>query len=62
MANSVSHKREINKVMDFICKTKDGKYTAEKPDLTSITYGRIERNTNDVLNEYPDEIILYGIS
>jgi len=62
MINSVSYEKEINKVMDFICETKDGKYTAEKPDLTSITYGRIERDVNNVFNEYYDGIILYGIS
>jgi len=60
--NSVLYEKEINKVMDFIYETKDGKYTMEKPDLTCITYGRIERDTNNVFNEYSDEIILYGIS
>jgi hypothetical protein len=62
MANPVSYEKEVDKVMDFICKAKEGEFTAEKPDLTSIIYSRIERNVNDVFNEYSDEIILYGIS
>jgi len=62
MENNASCEREISKIMDFICETKEGKYTLEKPDLTHITYNRVEIDTNNIFNEYSDEIVLYGIS
>jgi hypothetical protein len=51
--------------MDFICETKDGKYTAEKPDLTNITYARMviqEADANNIFDDSFEGIILYGIS
>ena len=66
MSNTAVCKKETDKVMDFICETKEGKYTAEKPDLTQIiTYTRIEIQEGDAANIFNDcfeEVILYGIS
>ena len=56
---------DFNKVMDFICETRDGRYTAEKPDLTSITYTRMEIQEGDATNIFSDgfeEVVLYGVS
>jgi hypothetical protein len=64
MATAV-YKKETDKIMDFICETKDGKYTAEKPDLTQITYARMEIQENDasnIFNDCSEEVVLYGIS
>jgi len=65
MVNSAVYEKETEKVMDFICETKDGRYTAEKPDLTSITYTRIEIQEGDATNIFNDcfeEVVLYGVS
>jgi hypothetical protein len=64
MATAVKNK-EADKVMDFICETKEGKYTAEKPDLTQITYTRMdiqEGDASNIFNDCFEEVILYGIS
>ena len=65
MANTAAYGNETNKVMDFICETKEGKYTAEKPDLTYITYTRMEIQEGDAANIFNDsfeEVVLYGMS
>ena len=65
MENLKVDNKESNKVIDFICETKEGKYTAEKPDLTYITYSRIEiqeADTIHILNDCYEDVILYGIS
>ncbi|MDR1343054.1 MAG: hypothetical protein LBK18_07370 [Prevotellaceae bacterium] len=65
MENAAAYEKEADKVMDFICETRDGKYTAEKPDLTQITYTRMEIHDNDAANIFNDcfeEVILYGMS
>ncbi|MDR1197507.1 MAG: hypothetical protein LBK94_00645 [Prevotellaceae bacterium] len=65
MTNTVVSEKEADKAIGFICETREGKYTTEKPDLTLITYARIEIQENDIpnnFNDYGDEIILYGIS
>ena len=52
-------------IMEFICDTKEGKYTSEKPDLTQITYARLniqESSAPTVFDDYSDEVVLYGIS
>ena len=54
-----------NVIMQFICDTKDGKYTSEKPDLTQITYARLdiqESNVTTVFDDCYDEVVLYGVS
>jgi len=65
MSNLAAYEKETNKVMDFICDTKDGKYTAEKPDLTHIIYTRMEIQEGDAANIFNDcfeEVVLYGMS
>ena len=52
-------------IMEFICDTKEGKYTSEKPDLAQITYARLniqESNTPAVFDDCYDEVVLYGVS
>lgn len=52
-------------IMQFICDTKNGKYTSEKPDLAQITYARLdiqESNTPAVFDDCYDEVVLYGVS
>jgi hypothetical protein len=58
------YKKNTDKVMDFICDVKEGKYTAEKPDLTQITYLRmkIQENTDSDFHDYFEDVILYGLS
>jgi phage/plasmid-associated DNA primase len=59
------YKKEADKVMDFIDETKDGKYTDGKPDLTHITYTRMEIQEGDstnIFNDYFEDAVLYGIS
>jgi len=65
MSNSAVYKKETDKVRDFICDTQDGKYTAEKPDLTHIIYTRMEIQEGDatnIFNDCFDEVIFYGMS
>ena len=52
-------------IMEFICDTKDGKYTSEKPDLAQITYARLdiqESNNPSIYEDCFDDIVLYGVS
>lgn len=52
-------------IMQFICDTKNGKYTSEKPDLAQITYARLdiqESNTPAVFDDCYNEVVLYGVS
>ena len=52
-------------IMEFICDTKDGKYTSEKPDLAQITYARLdiqESNNPSIYDDCYDEVVLYGVS
>lgn len=54
-----------NVIMQFICDTKDGKYTSEKPDLAQITYARLdiqESNNPSIYEDCSDEVVLYGVS
>jgi hypothetical protein len=65
MTNTTVSEKEVVKIMDFICETKEGNYTAEKPDLTYIVYARMEIQESDSANIFDDDsgdIILYGIS
>jgi hypothetical protein len=65
MAYTAVYQNETDKVMDFIYETQAGKYTAKKPDLTHITYTRMEIQENDASNIFNDcyeEVVLYGMS
>lgn len=51
-------------LLQFITETQEGKYTVNKPDLTQVTYKRLEIQEQDKsqsLDNVDDEIILYGI-
>ena len=65
MLNTASYSKEADRVINFISDTKDGKYTAEKPDLTHITYTRMEIQEGDatnIFNDCFDEVVYYGMS
>jgi len=65
MENTVVYENETKKVMDFICETKEGKYTSEKPDLALITYTRMKIQEGDaanIFNDFDEEVVLYGMS
>ena len=52
-------------LLQFITETQEGKYTAEKPDLTQVTFKRLEIQEQDQshpTDSNDDEIILYGTS
>jgi len=56
---------ETKSLLQFISDTQEGKFTAKKPDLTQVTYKRLEIQEQDMLYQSQtgeDEIILYGIS
>lgn len=57
---------EATKVLlNFISDTKEGKYTEKKPDLSQITYKRLqiqEQDTCHSIDENSDEILLFGVS
>lgn len=62
MANTESYSDEI---LVFINDTKDGKYSMQKPDLTHISYARLdiqESGIESVLADSCEEMILYGVS
>lgn len=51
-------------LLQFITETQEGKYTVKKPDLTQVTYKRLEIQEQDKsqsLDNAEDEIILFGI-
>jgi hypothetical protein len=65
MANVAVYGKETDKVRDFICETREGKYTVGKPDLTHLIYKRMEIQENDASNIFNDcfeDVILYGMS
>ena len=55
---------ETKVLLQFITETQEGKYTVQKPDLTQVTYKRLEIQEQDKsqsMDDVEDEIILYGI-
>lgn len=65
MANQLNKKTDANKLMRFICDTQKGKFTFEKPDLTHITYTRMDIQEGDASNVHTDcydDVIFYGLS
>lgn len=56
---------KTNALLKFINETRDGKYTAQKPDLTQIKFTRLEIQEQDKTHSVDDnneEIVLFGIS
>jgi len=52
-------------LLQFITETQEGKYTAQKPDLTQVTYKRLEiqeQDKNHSVDENSEEVILFGVS
>jgi hypothetical protein len=52
-------------LLNFITETQEGKYTQIKPDLTQITYKRLQVQEQDKtlsIDDNNDEILLFGIS
>jgi len=52
-------------ILNFISETQEGKYTPKKPDLTQITYKRLqiqEQDKSHSFGEENDEILLFGVS
>lgn len=52
-------------ILNFITETQEGKYTKEKPDLTQITYKRLqiqEQDKTHSIDENCDEILHFGVS
>ena len=64
MENTTIYSKEADEVSDFIRETRSGKYTVEPPNLTQITYTRMEIQENDASDIYNEcgEIVLYGVS
>lgn len=57
---------ESQSLLQFISDAKDGKFTAEKPDLAQITYKRLEiqeqEGDNILSQNIIDEPLLFGIT
>ena len=52
-------------LLNFITETQEGKYTEKKPDLTQITYKRLqiqEQDKSHSIDDNNDEILLFGVS
>lgn len=51
-------------LLKFITDTQEGKYTEIKPDLTQVTYKRLQIQEQDSaeISEGGDEGLLYGVS
>jgi len=53
-------------LLKFIADTQEGKYTAQKPDLTHVTYKRLqiqEQDTSTFLDDNSNnEVLLFGVS
>ena len=52
-------------LLDFIDETREGKFTAQKPDLTQVKFKRLEIQEQDTIHsvdEDNEEAVLFGIS
>jgi hypothetical protein len=52
-------------LLNFISDTQKGKYTEKKPDLTQITYKRLqiqEQDTSHFVDDNNNEVLLFGVS
>jgi hypothetical protein len=62
----VDFEGETTKVLlNFITETQEGKYTEQKPDLTQVTYKRLqiqEQDKSHTIDDSNDEILLFGVS
>lgn len=56
---------KANELLNFINETREGKYTAQKPDLTQLRFKRLEiqeQDKNHSVDDNNEEIVLFGIS
>lgn len=56
---------KANELLNFINETREGKYTAQKPDLTQLKFQRLEiqeQDKNHSVDDNNEEIVLFGIS
>lgn len=52
-------------LLNFISDTQEGKYTEQKPDLTQITYKRLqiqEQDFSHFVDDNTNEVLLFGVS
>jgi hypothetical protein len=52
-------------LLNFITDTQEGRYTKQKPDLTQVTYKRLQIQEQDkayFIDDNYDEILLFGVS
>lgn len=52
-------------LLKFITETQEGKFTAQKPDLTQVTFMRYEIQEQDkthIVDDNQDEVILFGVT
>lgn len=52
-------------LLNFITETQEGKYTEKKPDLSQITYRRLQVQEQDAFyndEDSNDETLLFGVS
>lgn len=52
-------------LLNFISETQEGKYTEKKPDLTQITYKRLqiqEQDASHFVDDNNNEVLLFGVS
>lgn len=52
-------------LLNFISDTQEGKYTKKKPDLTQITYKRLqiqEQDASHFIDDNNNEVLLFGVS
>lgn len=57
---------KLNPFLNFVKDTQEGKYTKEKPTLSSFKFTRMEIHEHNVFetieSENQDEVLLFGIS
>jgi hypothetical protein len=56
------NKGTTKSILNFITETQEGKYTAKKPDLTQITYKRLQIQEQDKSYLFSDDVLLFGLS
>lgn len=52
-------------LLNFITETQEGKYTSQKPNLTQVTYKRLQVQEQDKFHSVDttnDDILLFGVS
>jgi Holliday junction resolvase len=60
-----SDNKKAEELLAFINETRDGKYTATKPEVTQVTFKRVEimeQTSGRFVEDNSEEIVLFGIS